>query len=183
MKVAIITILDNINFGTYLQALATGLVVKSLGHDVEIIRYTRPVMTSKGYSRIIMKERGFLSWLKHRNDIKRIEKLRNMNYAFLESLLPITDEYTSFEALCQNPPKADIYMTGSDQVWNSIYNRGIDRSFYLDFAPQPSRRIAYAASVGMDDFPESEKTTITSLLKKYDKITVREQAARQLLNP
>lgn len=40
MKVSIITILDNTNYGTYLQALATGMAVKSLGHEVEIIHYT-----------------------------------------------------------------------------------------------------------------------------------------------
>ena len=68
MKVSIITILDNTNFGTYLQALATGLVVKSLGHDVELITYTRPIMTIKSYTKTIVTERHILSWMKHNND-------------------------------------------------------------------------------------------------------------------
>lgn len=181
MKVAIITILDNINFGTYLQALATGFVIKSLGHDVEIIRYTRPIMTLNGYPKIILKERGFLSWLKHRNDIKKIVELRNKDFAFLSGYFPVTKEYTSFEALQQNPPVADVYITGSDQVWNSVYNRGVDRSYYLDFAPLGRRRVAYAASIGMEDFPEQEKPLVYSLLKKYDTITVREKTAQQIL--
>lgn len=181
MKVAIITILDNTNFGTYLQALATGLVVKAMGHDVEILRYIRPFMTQKGYPNQILKERGFLSWLKHRNDINDIVELRNKDYAFLSEMLPITKEYTSFDALFQDPPMADIYLTGSDQVWNSVYNRGIDRSYYLDFAPLGTRKVAYAASIGMDSFPESEKDTVSSLFKKYNSITVRESAAQQIL--
>ena len=55
MKVSIITILDNTNYGTYLQALATGMAVKSLGHEVEIIHYTRPCMTPKEILKLFMK--------------------------------------------------------------------------------------------------------------------------------
>lgn len=45
-KASIITILDNTNFGTYLQALALCTKIKSLGLNVEIINYYRPFMTS-----------------------------------------------------------------------------------------------------------------------------------------
>ena len=45
-------------------------------------------------------------------------------------------------------------MTGSDQVWNSFYNHGIDKSFYLDFVPNGKKRIAYAASIGMKNIPK-----------------------------
>lgn len=181
MKVSIITILDNVNFGTYLQALATGLTVESLGYEAEIVHYIRPVMTPKGHSKAVFKERGFLRWLKHRNDIDKILDLRNNNYNYLREFLSITKEYFSFEELCLTPPIADIYMTGSDQVWNSFYNRGLDRSFYLDFVSSEKKRVAYAASIGMDDFPESDKAEIKNLLKKYSTITVREGKAKELL--
>jgi polysaccharide pyruvyl transferase WcaK-like protein len=181
MKVSIITILDNVNFGTYLQALATGLTVESLGYEAELVRYIRPVMTPKGHSKTVFKERGFLRWLKHRNDINKIEGLRNNNYDYLREFLSITKEYFSFEELCLTPPKADIYMTGSDQVWNSFYNRGVDRSFYLDFVSSEKKRVAYAASIGMDDFPECDKVETKKLLRKYSTITVRERKAKELL--
>lgn len=45
-------------------------------------------------------------------------------------------------------PKADIYCTGSDQVWNSLWNKGFEKAFYLTFAPEGAKRIAYAASIG-----------------------------------
>ena len=120
MKVAIITILDNTNFGTYLQALSLGLSIKGLGHEVEIIRYTRPVMTPKGYSKTLFRERGLLRWLKHRNEIVGIQTLRAKDFQYLQEFLSVTQDYTSFEELFHNPPQAEIYMTGSDQVWNSI---------------------------------------------------------------
>ena len=56
---------------------------------------------------------------------------------FRQSKLALTDrKYYSVEALEQNPPQADIYCTGSDQVWNSTWNEGFNKAFYLSFAPE-----------------------------------------------
>lgn len=185
MKVAIITILDNTNYGTYLQALATGKAIQELGHEVEIIRYTRKSMTPEGSSRQIWKDRGVLRWLNRcvlkRKGRKRTFELRNKDLDFLSSYLPMTREYIGFEQLMDDPPKADVYLTGSDQVWNSYYNHGIDRSFYLDFAPMNAPRISYAASIGMSEFSTNEVDEVVRLLRKYKSITVRETAAKELL--
>lgn len=183
MKVSLITILDNTNYGTYLQALATGMTIKSLGHEVEVIRYMRPCMTFWGNSKAVFKDRGLLRWF-HRCIIKYSRKssqLRKLDIDFLASYLPLTDEYVGFDALMANPPLADVYLTGSDQVWNSFYNRGIDKSYFLDFTPKGKKRICYAASIGMPSFPEQEKDETKRLLKNYHEITVRELSAKQIL--
>lgn len=182
MKVSIITVLDNTNFGTYLQAMATAIAIKSLGHEPEIVRYTRPIMTAKGYSKTLLRERGFFRWLKRRRSIPLMLKLRALDYAYIQRFVAVTKEYCSFEELKKNPPIADVYMTGSDQVWNSIYNRGIDRSFYLDFAPDGKKRSSYAASIGMECFSEQETPVVKELLSKYSSITVREAGAKETLS-
>ena len=41
-KVSFITIFDNPNFGTYLQALALGLMIEKLGAKAEVVHYERP---------------------------------------------------------------------------------------------------------------------------------------------
>ena len=183
MKVAIITILDNTNYGTYLQALATGLTVQKLGCDVNVIHYTRPSMTPKGRSKAILEDKGFIRWFYHcvLRSSKKTYELRDKDYDFLRSYIPVTKEFVGFDALLSDTPKADVYLTGSDQVWNSFYNRGIDRSFYLDFAPKGAKRISYAASIGMPKFPENEIKETKTLLSKYETITVREIAAKQIL--
>ena len=183
MKVSLITILDNTNYGTYLQALATGMAVKSLGHDVEIIHYTRPCMTFWGNSKAVFQDRGLLRWF-YRCIVRYSRKssqLRKLDIDFLASYLPLTEEYVGFDALMANPPQADAYLTGSDQVWNSFYNRGIDKSYYLEYAPKGKKRISYAASIGMPNIPEQEKNDTKRLLKKYHSITVRELSAKQIL--
>lgn len=183
MKVSIITVLDNTNYGTYLQALATGMAIRKQGFQVEIIRYTRKFMTPRGHSKLVLKERGVLRWFNRcvLKSQKKSFELREKDFEFLRKYLPVTKEYIGFEDLKADPPLADIYVTGSDQVWNSFYNRGIDRSFYLDFAPKGKTKVSYAASIGMPEFPVHEKEETLSLLKQYRNITVREIGAQKIL--
>lgn len=181
MKVSIITILDNTNFGTYLQALATGKVLERLGHDAEIVHYTRSFMTGWGQFKKMFRDRGVLSVLRNGWKIPGTLKLREQDYAFLSRFVAVTKEYMGYDSLQANPPLADVYLVGSDQVWNSIYNKGIDRSFYLEYAPNGKKRVSYASSIGMDSIPEQEKTMTVALLKKFVRITVRENAAKELL--
>lgn len=183
MKVSIITIIDNTNYGTYLQALATGMAIMHLGHKAEIVYYTRECMTPKGRSKAILQDRGVLRWF-YRCVLKssrKTQKLRKKDILFLKKYIPITHEYVGFDELKANPPKADVYLTGSDQVWNSFYNRGVDKSFYVDYAPEGAKRISYAASIGMPEFPSDEVEDVKGLLKKYHAITVREIGAKEIL--
>ena len=181
MKVSIITILDNTNFGTYLQALATGKVIERLGHEAEIVRYIRPSMTGWGMLKNMYRDRGVLSVLRNGWKIPRTLKLREHDYAFLSQFVQVTNEYVGYGSLLANPPLADVCLVGSDQVWNSIYNKGIDKSFYLEYAPNGKKRVSYASSIGMDSIPEQEKSETVALLKKFNGITVREKAAKELL--
>lgn len=163
MKVSLITILDNTNFGTYLQALALSKTIEKLGLDVEIVDYIRPRMSrigSMSWTRNPWKK--LLKWLNY----PAIEKLRDADHDFLKrfvALSPVT--YSNYKQLKNNPPVADIYVTGSDQVWNSIYNQGIDKAFYLDFADKKAKRVSYAASIGMEDFPATEVKETMQLLR------------------
>ena len=181
MKVSIITILDNTNFGTYLQALATVKVTERLGYEAEVVRYTRDSMTGWGQLKYMLRDRGVLSVLRNGWKIPRTKKLRERDYAFLSKHVAVTEEYVGYESLQANPPIADVYLVGSDQVWNSIYNKGIDKSFYLEYAPKGKKRVSYASSIGMDSIPEPEKLKTIALLKKFSGITVREKAGKELL--
>lgn len=179
-KVEIITIFDNTNFGTYLQALALALTIQKFGFNVELIDYIRPGQSEearKKFANNFMKKVYYTLW-----ELPRWRKLRNDCHDFVSRFVSITKtRYMSFNELKDNPPFADIYLTGSDQVWNSIYNEGLDKSFYLDFAPEGYKRVAYAASIGMSAIPEQEIVEMRCLLSKYSSITVREADANRIL--
>lgn len=179
-KAEIITIFDNTNFGTYLQALALALVIKKSGFEVEIVDYIRPGQSEKARKRFANNfiKKVYYTFL----EIPRWKKFRQDCHAFVNRFVRLSKkQYTSYKELKDNPPLADIYVTGSDQVWNSIYNEGIDKSFYLDFAPLGHKRVAYAASIGMPEIPKGEVEETKRLLGKYSAITVREADASRIL--
>lgn len=180
-KVSIITILDNTNFGTYLQVVALGQVLKEKGCEVEVVKYIRK------HTRILYKIRKAFSRFSPKTlytlfvRIPVMAFLRWKDYQFVSKYLLLSKTYTSFEELKRKPPEAGLYLTGSDQVWNSIYNNGIDRAYYLDYAPIRAKRCAYAASIGQGQIPKEEAAEIKGLLSNYALISVREKNAVDLL--
>ena len=91
-------------------------------------------------------------------------------------------KYISYNDLKNDIPKADVYVTGSDQVWNSKYNEGIDRGFFLEFVPNKYRRISYASSFGKEKLDEIEFEETQKLINKYSAISVREDTGIEILN-
>jgi polysaccharide pyruvyl transferase WcaK-like protein len=184
-KISIITILDNQNIGTYLQAYAFSEILKERGADPSYINYRRKHESVLNNVKHILKKRErsfFHSVISafYRMIVLIISK-RKMRIFIKKNANLSEKKYSSSFELKKSPPLADLYITGSDQVWNSIYNKGIDAAYFLDFAPECKKRIAYAASIGMDSFPLQEEKFIVSLLLKYDAISVREMQAAELL--
>lgn len=75
----------------------------------------------------------------------------------------------------------DIYMNGSDQVWNMAWENGVDPTFFLDFTPFGKKRYAYAASFSKPQLSQDEFYAIMPLLQKYQYISVREKSGIDIL--
>jgi polysaccharide pyruvyl transferase WcaK-like protein len=186
MRISIITILDNQNIGTYLQAYSLACVLKENGADVEYVDYRRKSesLLSSSLDIFRKKNNNFIRSLV--SVVYRVISVGIGRYklrSFLRNKANYTNQvYHNIVDLKSNIPVADIYMTGSDQVWNSNYNNGVDASFYLSYAPANKKKVAYAASIGMEDYPESEKQEVKNLLSKYDGISVREQKAKDIIS-
>ena len=70
---------------------------------------------------------------------------------FRDIYLKLTDYcYHSFSELKSSKPEADLYIAGSDQIWNSLYDNGRDSAFYCAFEDNNRKCISYAASFGSD---------------------------------
>ena len=76
---------------------------------------------------------------------------------------------------------ADFFITGSDQVWNSTWNKGIIKPLYLSFIKNKPK-IAYAASFGKEKIDVEEINDTKELIEDYLKISVREKSAVELLD-
>ena len=105
--------------------------------------------------------------------------------AFREKYLSnITKEFFEEEDFAKDYPKADVYVVGSDQVWNLAITRWQYPLFFLSFVKGKSTKIAYAACMGGSEdilFSKEQKKKIGTLLKGFDAISVRNQIAANIL--
>jgi hypothetical protein len=177
MKIAIISSYSWIkrenNYGALLQYYALQQYLEGLDHEVFWIRYNPKFKMSNKRSRL----RNMLSALKRKvlavtksSTTRKIHDCHASFGNFLKDHVNLSEkEYPSFEALRQSPPKADLYITGSDQVW-----LGLEKANYLEFVEDNTKKISYGASFGKNRLTENEKETIGGYLKKFNKISIRE---------
>lgn len=184
MRIAVVTLHRVYNYGSALQAYATQQVLEEMGHDVYIIDYVTPQRTKK---KIFFKPSADQSVKGIKNVLYRVAKIGSLLLkektfgSFVKKHLNLTSKYITTEDLEKKPPVADVYITGSDQVWNSTYNEGIDRGFFLDFIPEECKRIAFVASFGKTELDADEIDETKKYIQRYKGLSVREDSAKQIL--
>lgn len=179
MKVGILTVHRLPNFGSVLQTYALYQSIRSLGHDCELIDYIYP---NKWHV-----EKGCFHLGKEplRRRIAQFLGLRPRNFLrlmndFMSHTMKMSRTYPTFESIHQDPPVYDIYVTGSDQLWNwkTMY---MDTTFMLDFVPETKRRISFSTSIAQETIPEEYREVYRRHLSEYQAISVREKNGQKLL--
>lgn len=90
-------------------------------------------------------------------------------------------QYLTSQDLQIDPPIADAYICGSDQIWNPNLPNGKEPAYYLDFGFADVRRISYAASFGAMSLPEDLKSFVSKRISKLNAISVREKTGIDIL--
>ena len=188
LNIKTITCHDVYNYGASLQAYALMQYLTLQGHNVEIIDY-KPPHLSKRYNFWMIPAK----WKK--NIVFKIMYILNkipsiLGYwgrkrafdKFTKKYLFLTNtKYHSNKDLIQNPPNADIYIAGSDQIWNTQSENGRDPSFYLNFAPEDAIKASYAASFSISEIQEECRAFVFKMLQHLDYISVRERTGLRIL--
>ena len=187
MKIGIMTFWwSNDKYGQLLQCYALQKYLTDLGHKTFLIRYYPdtdiPYQSTKTIKKIckVFNPKKLYIFIKDRIKRIKIEKERKYNNRQFEIFrqkyivqTPIL--YYSLKELQDNPPQADIYIVGSDQVWNYYCKfSNTLRAYFLDFGAEKSKRMSYAASWGRTAISDDEIHKITPLLKRFDYVSVRE---------
>lgn len=188
MKVSYITLHYVSNYGSVLQTYATQEIFKKIGMEPECVAYVRE--NSSGslkravncYNEVFQNRSAF-----HKaaycvyyilGDIKR----KRIFSSFIKKNIKMSRRYSSYEQLLSDAPEADIYCTGSDQTWNSVYNGGVEQAYFLQYAPPEKPKIALAASFGTESVNADEYSEIKELIHQYQSISVRELSAKRILD-
>lgn len=189
MKIGIMTFWwSEDNYGQLLQCYALQKYLRDQGHDAYLIRYDprndyvkspfwlrlvracNPVVL---YNFLKQKKRFYLASKEQTHNNRGFELFRKTYIAQSERL------YTSYKQLQEDPPQADMYIVGSDQVWNFNQQKlrnviNVLHAYFLDFGPITVKRVSYAASWSVDHLHKDVFNEIKPLLNKFDYVSVRE---------
>lgn len=191
-KVCLITSEESFltNYGAALQGYALYTAIRQQGYEVDIQRYKGGILgdnrkIKKTFSlfkyspfEIYMKSLFRVGKLLNRSKIKRqyqcFKSFQDKNMTFYPG------QRKNWSTIQQDPPKADIYVCGSDQIWNPMFKGGYnDPGYFLAFAS--GKKIAYAPSFGVSDIPLTAQKDLAELLDSFDCISVREQQGKKII--
>ena len=177
---------NNYNYGGMLQAY-------SLYHFIECYAFHSQQLALK-----IGRRPSFLSRIKSLNIKKLYKKIyitliqtvfslkkqvlemrSNKFYLFQEHAVDHSEPLAAQNVahrVCEN----DIFIAGSDQIWNPAWT---EDAYFLNFVPDHNGKIAYAASIGTNSVSQAYLEHVTPLLNRFDFISVREESAKEILQP
>lgn len=189
MKIKTITTWADYNYGASLQAYALLTYLQKHGHEAELIQYLPPYQTRMydygwvnpesrasryAMTRVLYRVAKFAQ---RQTTLRRKRVFDEFNFRTIRTTDAV---YRSYEELKANPPEADLYVVGSDQVWNVLYEAGRDPAFFLEFV-RNGRKASYAASFSYLDLDEANRKRIAASLTGFEAVSVREYQGRDLL--
>lgn len=190
MKIGILTLPFNNNYGGYLQAYALMTVLKNEGHDVELIyrRHNKPPFRKL----IIPTCKNVVKKLLGRKVLSIIPNPEKEFRARGASMMPFLDKYivprskplySSKEFTKYVSGRYDAVIVGSDQVWRPDYGPGIGDFFFADIQDEKLIRLSYAASFGSENpvYTDCEKETCKKAISLFNAVSVRELSGKDII--
>lgn len=200
LKIGIITMYyGSTNYGGNLQAYALPHFLNKLGYDAKQISYPVTGETSgaspmKKFLRnfkkapincfkvvvktIFRKVKNYF----HKKDLRYLENFKRKKTAafqnFQLNLIPHTDEIYNDAQLSDTNDDFDVFITGSDQVFNTNLAKP---GYFLNFVNDDKIKISYAASMALNNIPGDKRQFWKQTLEKYSAISVREERTVELL--
>lgn len=179
MKIGILTFHWATNYGAVLQAYALQTVLERFGHSVYIINY-KPTQFEYNLWTFI-RQHHFLRPVKFFRDCKKERRLTTFRQRYLHQTVQIR-RYLQLDEVVEG---YDVLITGSDQVMNPGFlrtgERGGSTAYFLDCGRPDLRRIAYAASFGTTNYPESLIKRVRPLIARFEQLSVRERSGLAIL--
>ncbi|GAB6122616.1 polysaccharide pyruvyl transferase family protein [Dysgonomonas termitidis] len=188
MRIKTITCHEVYNYGATLQEYALLHYLQTLGYESQAIHYKPDYLSNHFDLKMISNPRFqkfplkyFYLLAKFPERITSLRKKKSFDKFTARYLNVDTVIYKSNNELRMSPPQADVYICGSDQIWNPLFPNGKDAAFYLDFAPEDKTRLSYAASFAVDKIADEIKSFVYEKVKKLDAVSVRERSGVSIL--
>ncbi len=191
MKIALLNLPYDNNYGGNLQRYALMKVLQDMGHDVTHInlRFSYYLLWyKKPYS---YTKRFILKYLLGK-DIKinqeqylkqKYEERCAVTEPFYQRYIKHTEPITDLKKL-RELHGFDAFVVGSDQVWRKNIAGKYLNTMFLDFLPVDTnvKRIAYGVSLGVaeNELSQEEINRLSEFYRRFDAVSVREDSALSL---
>lgn len=187
MKIGLLTLPLNSNYGGILQALALQTALRSLGHDVVLLNRESRIYSSRFPYGLLHDLKFYLKLLLNRPNYYLSITQKNRLTIKLQHF--ISNHFNQSESLCSDKlfqkyitkEKFDAIIVGSDQVWRPCYTDNIF-NYFLEIGDIRVIKIAYAASFGVDnwEYDEFQTARCRDLIKDFTAVSVRESSGKEL---
>lgn len=183
-KIATITFHHAHNFGSVLQTYALQEFVRDIfyenGYDIEyrvIDFYTKKQKELYNVFKTEFNVKNIVKNIIACTHKKSLVIRYNKFETFLKENVSLTKRYVNEEELEAKAPIADLFISGSDQIWN-VRAQDFSDAYFLDFVNQ-SKKISYAASFGplKINWSKYNSDKYKELLGNYYELSVRENAS------
>ena len=183
MRVGVVTYHKSLSYGGCLQALATELLLEDMGHEAFFVDYENAYESRKKDAGSVLRYgslRECLAYFVKNAFFKQSACYRRAFGAFHASLPLSGHKYQSIDEM--GDVQADVLLVASDQVWNPLITGGVDPVFFLGFG-KAKRRVSFSSSLGSHRLTDDELEQIAPLVQGMDAISVREEFAREQIQP
>lgn len=203
MKIGIVTFVKCDNYGAELQAYALQWKLNQLGYDAELIdlqKIEKDLASNASSILPAIKNRfKVYGWkapfeigklvvdvlqrkLAAKKNESNAEEKHKLFLDFFDKFIRHSNRYYTIEEIRHATDLPyDVYIAGSDQIWNYMHNDNLD-VYFLEFAKEfGARRISYAASISAASIPAKYQDEYRNLLKNIQYLSVRELHGAKLI--
>lgn len=184
MKIAILTLPLNYNYGGVLQAYALSKFLEQSGAKVQILN--RRKGRNSSLEEFLVRAKWKLVSAIGKLPIRRYFKLTSLEKFKQTHFSAISPPTFNAQDLMKQCFADDVnaIIVGSDQVWNRDAAPAVE-DFFLKFAMGEHRilKASYAASFAMDEwkFTSNETDLISDCLSSFHGVSIRESSASEML--
>ena len=184
MKIGLLTFHAAHNYGAVLQAYATQEKIKELGYTIEVINYSPDYLIKQRLFPVSSKQsfiinvkillEGFVTFpwkLKRKYNFQK----------FIKQQLHLSNTSYKNHPFSENMDY-DLFVMGSDQIWNCKLTKGFDAVYLGNFKIKPkAKKISYAASMSHYSLTHEQVQEFSKLITNFNAISVREEELHDYL--
>lgn len=164
------------NYGSMLQAYAMRHIISDLGYNPIFINYRKNYVKQSFLIRFAWL---FLYRLPYSFVSKHLKRFFYPCDRFIHAYFKQTNVIKNEEDLKLVTRDIRTFICGSDQIWApNVFNP----VYMLSFVPDESRKISYAASIGLNEIPQDLVTEYQKYISRFDSVSVRESQGKEILD-